>query len=141
MAVVVVLPACLHEDAKPCGNVTIKKALLKFEHLNEFAADNDDGQDSVEGEDIPYEEVAEVPAVLAVLPEEYPRFVTGFGMDVAGMMQPSTRGPRKAGGGASEGHNYTRPTLSAISKKWQCLYCKSDFAQLILLNPSRLPLI
>ena len=26
-------------------------------------------------------------------------------------------------------HSYTRPTFSAISKKWQCFYCKSDFAQ------------
>ena len=109
----------VHQDALGLDTIVIKKALLKFEDLDEAVIGVEEG-------------VQEGEAAVTV-PEEvaYPKFVTGFGMNVVGMMLPGNRGPNKNGGAANTanpGHNYVRAKLKE-NNKWECFYCKKDFVQ------------
>ena len=91
---------------------------MKFEDLDEAVI----GVDEVE-----FEVEAMVTGTGPEVVEEYPKFVTGFGMNVVGMLLPGNRGPNKTGGAAISGRDYVRPTQKQ-NQKWECFYCKKELS-------------
>ena len=113
---------CTFDPFSATDKAVISKALLKFEDLDEAV---------IGVEEVVFEVEAMETGTRPVEVEEYRKFVTGFGMNVVGMLLPGNRGPNKNGGAANTanpGHNYVRAKLKE-NNKWECFYCKKDFAQ------------